>query len=95
MMKKEIVESEIFIPLYKLETLALILKNKTICFNNLLYVAYLDEAETEDMGKFGKFVYVSCWTEDSEKSILGGIYIHRLCMVLENEYLNFRLKNID
>ena len=52
-----------------LETLALILRNKTICFNNLLYVDDLDEAETEDMGKFGKFVYVSCWTEDSEESI--------------------------
>ena len=37
-----------------LETLALILRNKTICFNNLLYVDDLDEAETEDMGKFGK-----------------------------------------
>ena len=52
-----------------LETLALILRNKTICFNNLLYVDDLDEAETEDMGKFGKFVYVSCWTEDSEEFI--------------------------
>lgn len=52
-----------------LETLALILRNKTICFNNLLYVDDLDEAETEDMGKFGKFVYASCWTEDSEESI--------------------------
>lgn len=32
-----------------LETLALILRNKTICFNNLLYVDDLDEAETEDI----------------------------------------------
>ena len=30
-----------------LETLALILKNKTVCFNNLLNVDYIEEAETE------------------------------------------------
>ena len=35
-----------------LETVALILRNKTICFNNLLYVDVLGGAETEDMGKF-------------------------------------------
>lgn len=52
-----------------LETLALILKNKTICFNNLLNVDDIEEAETEDMGKFGRFVYVSCWTEDHVESI--------------------------
>jgi len=52
-----------------LETLALILKNKTISFNNLLNVDDIEEAETEDMGKFGRFVYVSCWTEDNVESI--------------------------
>lgn len=52
-----------------LETLALILYNKTICFNNLLYVDDQEEAETEDMGNFGKFVYVSCWTKDEKESI--------------------------
>jgi len=52
-----------------LETLALILSNKTICFNNLLYVDDIEEAETNDMGKFGRFVYVSCWTDDKDESI--------------------------
>lgn len=52
-----------------LETLALILYNKTICFNNLLYVDDQEEVETEDMGNFGKFVYVSCWTKDEKESI--------------------------
>ena len=47
-----------------IETLALILANKTICFNNLLNVDDSEEAETFDMGKFGRFVYVSCWTSD-------------------------------
>ena len=52
-----------------IETLALILANKTICFNNLLYVDDSEEAETFDMGKFGRFVYVSCWTSDEQESI--------------------------
>ena len=52
-----------------METLALILSNRTICFNNLLNVDDIEEAETGDMGQFGRFVYVSCWTEDTEESI--------------------------
>ena len=52
-----------------LETLALILKNRTICFNNLLYVDDIEEAETEDMERMGRLIYVSCWTKDSEESI--------------------------
>lgn len=52
-----------------LETLALILKNQTICFNNLLNVDDIEEAKTKDMGEFGRFVYVSCWTDDTDESI--------------------------
>lgn len=52
-----------------LETLALILKNRTICFNNLLNVDDVEEAYSEDMGAIGRFVYVSCWTEEEEESI--------------------------
>lgn len=52
-----------------IETLALILANKTLCFNNLLYVDDSEEAETFDMEKLGKFVYVSCWTRDEKESI--------------------------
>lgn len=52
-----------------LETLALILSNKTIRFNNLLYVDDIEEAETNDMGKFGRIAYVSCWTDDERESI--------------------------
>lgn len=46
-----------------------LLHNRTFCFNNLLYVDDIEEAETSDMGKFGRFVYVSCWTDDKEESI--------------------------
>ncbi|MCD8078549.1 MAG: hypothetical protein LUE63_09315, partial [Lachnospiraceae bacterium] len=51
------------------DTLALILKNKTICFNNLLYVDDAEEVETNDMGPLGKFVYASCWTDSDQESI--------------------------
>ena len=52
-----------------LETLALILENRTLCLNNLTCVDDMDEAETADMGKFGRFVNVSCWTSDKKESI--------------------------
>lgn len=52
-----------------IETLALILNNRTICFNNLLYVDDMEEAETNDLGLFGKYVNISCWTETHEESI--------------------------
>lgn len=52
-----------------LDTLALILTNKTISFNTLLNVDDIEEAETSDLGLFGKFVYVSCWTDDAAESI--------------------------
>jgi len=49
-----------------IEKLALILKNKTIRFNNLLNVDDPEEAETGDLGLFGKNCLVSCWTKSSE-----------------------------
>lgn len=52
-----------------LETLALILKNRSLCFNNLLYVDDVEEAESKDMGRFGKYINVSCWTDDAEEQI--------------------------
>ena len=62
----------------------------------MLYVDDLDEAETEDMGKFGKIlVYVSCWTEDSEESIpLWNLYTPNMHDV-RIRMPEFRLKNID
>ena len=52
-----------------IETLALILKHRTLCLNSLLAVDDINEAETKDMANFGKYVYVSCWTDDSEESV--------------------------
>lgn len=52
-----------------IETLLLILKNKTLCFNSLINVDDLEESETEDIKKLGRFCYVSCWT-DSDKELI-------------------------
>lgn len=62
-------EKELLYHYTSIETLALILKHKTICFNNLLNVDDIEEAETKDLGNFGKYFNVSCWTEDKEESI--------------------------
>lgn len=53
-----------------IETLALILQNKTIRFNRLDRVDDLEEGRSECSGiKIGQYIFVSCWTEDSEESI--------------------------
>lgn len=53
-----------------LESLAMILKNKTIRFNRLDKVDDLEEGNAESLGvRFCKYVFVSCWTENSEESI--------------------------
>ncbi len=53
-----------------IETLALILKNKTIRFNRLDHVDDLEEGYTESSGiKPGLYTFVSCWTENPEESI--------------------------
>lgn len=53
-----------------IDSLALILKNKTIRFNRLDNVDDMDEARTESSGiKFSKYTFVSCWTNGEEESI--------------------------
>lgn len=53
-----------------LESLALILKNKTIRFNRLDKVDDVEEGNAESYGvRFCKYVFVSCWTEEQEESI--------------------------
>lgn len=53
-----------------INTLALILKNKTIRFNRLDRVDDIEEGQIESSGiKFCKYVFVSCWTENAEENI--------------------------
>lgn len=52
-----------------LDSLALILKNKTIRLNPLDKMDDLQEQKTADIENLGKFVFVSSWTDDSTESI--------------------------
>ena len=52
-----------------IDTLEKILSSKTLCFTNLDLVDDLDEVETADLKKFGRFCYVSCWTKEEKESI--------------------------
>ncbi len=53
-----------------IDTLALILKNRTIRFNRLDRVDDLEEGNTVSNGiNLSKYVFVSCWTELNEESI--------------------------
>ena len=53
-----------------IDNLALILKNKSIRFNRLDYLDDLEEGAVTSSGlHLGKYVFVSCWTENQEESI--------------------------
>lgn len=52
-----------------IESLALILKNRTIRLNPLDKMDDLQEQRTADVENIGKFVFVSSWTADSIESI--------------------------
>ena len=53
-----------------LETLALVLRNKTIRFNRLDKVDDIEEGNVSPDGvKMGKYTFVSCWTENDEENI--------------------------
>lgn len=53
-----------------IETLAQILKNKTLLFNRLDCVDDLEEGSVVSSGIYvGRYIFVSCWTETAEESI--------------------------
>lgn len=52
-----------------IESLALILKNRTIRLNPLDKMDDLQEKRSAEIKDFGKFTFVSCWTSDEVESI--------------------------
>lgn len=52
-----------------IDTLEKIFSSRSLCFTNLDLVDDLDEVETADLKKFGRFCYVSCWTKEEKESI--------------------------
>lgn len=52
-----------------ISSLVQILENKNLKFNNLTRCDDLDEAVSADLGRVGRYVFVSSWTRESEESI--------------------------
>ena len=52
-----------------ISSLALILKNKTLRLNSLEQMDDLQEIKSMDIQNFGKFIYVSAWTDKKEEII--------------------------
>ncbi|AKL96612.1 hypothetical protein CACET_c31680 [Clostridium aceticum] len=52
-----------------IDTLALILKNRTIRFNKLTNTDDPDESKANDYDKPGRYMFVSCWMDGDEESI--------------------------
>lgn len=78
-----------------LESLALILQNKTIRFNRLDKVDDLEEGNVESLGiKFCKYIFVSCWTEDENENILYGRCMGEIGEVSEFQWKKKCLENI-
>lgn len=52
-----------------IDSLALILKNRTLRFNCLKNVDDPNEGTTEDFGSMAGYVFVSCWTDNEEENL--------------------------
>lgn len=78
-----------------LETLELILQNKTFRLSSLNRMDDLDEGETTDLQKLGKFIYISSWTKNSDESLLlwgysrgkSGVRIKMKADIFKTEYI--------
>ncbi|MFV8826216.1 DUF2971 domain-containing protein [Alkalihalobacterium sp. APHAB7] len=68
-MNKQLDELSYLYHYTSIETLALILRNKTIRFSSLSRVDDIEEQKTKDYGDLGRFCFVSCWTNETEESI--------------------------
>lgn len=53
-----------------LNALSLILKNKTFRLSSLKNMDDLEEGVTADLKDFGRFIYISSWTNNSDESLL-------------------------
>jgi len=52
-----------------MESLYLILKNKTLIFSTLSNVDDLDEGMSQEFEHAQQYLFVSCWTEEKRESI--------------------------
>jgi len=62
-----------------ISSLGLILKNRTLKFNSLLNMDDLEEAKANDLKEYGKYCFVSSWTDsDEEKISLWSMYTYNM-----------------
>ena len=82
-----------------IETLALILKNRTLRFNNVSNVDDPDECQTEDFAPLQPYCFISCWTKEHEDSIpLWKIYANDgrgVRLESDTNYIQFRNGEIE
>ncbi len=82
-----------------IETLALILKNRTLRFNNVANVNDPDEAMTDDFGSLQPYCFTSCWTSRQEESIpLWKIYGnngHGVRIESDTSFIHFRNDSVS
>ncbi|MDR4971607.1 MULTISPECIES: DUF2971 domain-containing protein [Bacillus cereus group] len=79
-----------------LETLRLILKNKTFRLSSLNKMDDLEEGDTQDFQKLGRFTYISSWTNNPDESLLlwgyskgnNGVRIRMKSDIFKTEYIN-------
>lgn len=67
--KEKVAQPEYLYHYTKVESLALILKNRTIRFRSLDKMDDLQEQQTADLKNIGKFCFISSWTAETEESI--------------------------
>jgi hypothetical protein len=76
-----------------IDTLALILKNKTLRFNNAKFVNDPTEAMTEDFGSMQDYVFISCWSSEEKESIplwkIYGADGHGVRLESDTKYIHF------
>lgn len=53
-----------------LDALEKILENKTLRLTSLNYMDDLEEGETSDFDKLGRYIYISSWTSNSDESLV-------------------------
>lgn len=83
----------------RIENLELILKNKTLRFNNAKNVDDPEEAETDDYGSLKDYFFISCWSKSFEKSsALWEMYANSgrgVCLEVDTKYIHYNGNEID
>ncbi|WP_281202694.1 hypothetical protein [Cytobacillus kochii] len=82
-----------------LETLKLILENKTFRLSSLNKMDDLEEGDTEDFQKLGRFIYISSWTNNPVESLLlwsysrgnEGVRLRMKSNIFKTTYVNERV----